>query len=76
MPVSVLLPCFILSVSQDAVTVISARQICVELINHINGLTDDNLAVLAFQELLSRMQSRIIAFEAQVRLLFLFLQIF
>ncbi|VDD75607.1 unnamed protein product [Mesocestoides corti] len=54
------------SISQGSVAVISARQICAELILYIDGLPDGDLAVTAFQELLSRMESRVIAFEAQL----------
>lgn len=54
------------TISQDVVTVIAARKFCDELISFVNQLTDDNLAINAFQILMSRMQSRNIAFEAQL----------
>ncbi|BHF67130.1 COP9 signalosome complex subunit 4 [Sparganum proliferum] len=54
------------AISQDAVTVISARQICGELITYIDKSPSDQMAISAFQILLSRMQSRVIAFEAQL----------
>ncbi|VDK36574.1 unnamed protein product [Dibothriocephalus latus] len=47
------------AISQDAVTVISARQICGELITYIDKSPSDQMAISAFQILLSRMQSRL-----------------
>lgn len=47
-------------------TVIAARKFCDELINFVNQVPDNSLAISALQILLSRMQSRNIAFESQV----------
>ncbi|VDP34407.1 unnamed protein product [Schistosoma curassoni] len=55
-----------LTVSQDMVTVIAARKFCDELINFVNQVPDNSLAISALQILLSRMQSRNIAFESQL----------
>ncbi|KAH9592314.1 COP9 signalosome complex subunit 4, variant 4 [Schistosoma haematobium] len=48
------------------VTVIAARKFCDELINFVNQVPDNSLAISALQILLSRMQSRNIAFESQL----------
>ena len=53
-------------VSQGTVTVLTARQIGSELIHYIDSFPDDNLVISSFQQLLSQLQSRIIAFEQQV----------
>ncbi|THD25738.1 COP9 signalosome complex subunit 4 [Fasciola hepatica] len=53
-------------ISQDMVAVISSRKFCDELISCVNNVTDDNLAVNAFQAILQRMQFRNIAFESQL----------
>ncbi|CAH8641429.1 unnamed protein product [Schistosoma mattheei] len=54
------------TISQDMVTVIAARKFCDELINFVNQVPDNSLAISALQILLSRMQSRNIAFESQL----------
>nr|AAW25811.1 unknown [Schistosoma japonicum] len=53
------------TISQDMVTVIAARKFCDELISFVNQVSDNSLAISALQILLSRMQSRNIAFESQ-----------
>ncbi|KAH8867310.1 COP9 signalosome complex subunit 4 isoform 2 [Schistosoma japonicum] len=54
------------TISQDMVTVIAARKFCDELISFVNQVSDNSLAISALQILLSRMQSRNIAFESQL----------
>ncbi|CAL8105362.1 unnamed protein product [Calicophoron daubneyi] len=53
-------------ISQDMVAVISARKFFDELIKCVGSVADDALAVSAFQTILTRMQSRNIAFESQL----------
>ncbi|TGZ58897.1 hypothetical protein CRM22_009371 [Opisthorchis felineus] len=56
----------VVEISQESVTVISTKKFCDELINCVRDVTDDHLAIAAFQTILNRMQSRNIAFESQI----------
>lgn len=53
-------------VCQGTVTVITARQVGTELIHYIDSFPDDQLVISAFEQVLARLQSRVIALEVQV----------